>query len=270
MSQFQFIRGASLALLCGAAVPSIAAAQMLTRTETFDTGPGEFTFVRTPEAGNDFGFSDTNNTDSAGSGAGEAGGTFARSGTAAAFADTDLGGSLTRGDTLEFSGVLTITANNSFDGGFFLGYGSQSGPQQIILSVGEPGAGVPAGQFRGRAQLVSDGGSTASDPVPFGLEVGTDYNVVATYTGGTTQTLSITATPLGGGGGGGISTVSQVDTQTVPFDLFGIGNIATPPSNSGQLVDAFFDDLTYNVVPEPTSLGLLAAAGLWGLRRRRR
>src|SRR6185503_18476314 len=70
-------------------------------TETFDSSAGRFTTqVRNGVGGNSLAFSNTDNTGTAGpsSGAGEFGGTFARTGegTPAYVADTNLGGSLTR------------------------------------------------------------------------------------------------------------------------------------------------------------------------------
>src|SRR5215204_3137473 len=80
----------------------------ITRLETFPTDVlGQFVEVGgTHTNGNDFGFSATNNV---GFGAGEAGGTVARSHTIRAYADTDLGGTLYRNENLHVSGSFRLT-----------------------------------------------------------------------------------------------------------------------------------------------------------------
>ena len=72
--------------------------------------------------GNSFGFSNTNNTGGT-SGAGELGGILNRTpATASAYiADATLGGTLSRLDTLEFSGEIYL-ANSNFDGSLTIGF----------------------------------------------------------------------------------------------------------------------------------------------------
>src|SRR5262245_14237704 len=113
-----------LAVLCCSA--TAASAATTTITEPFNTGLGRFTTqVRNAANGDNFGFSNTDNTGTGGGGsaAGELGGVFARTpeGTPAYVADTAIG-VLTNTDDLSCSGKFIVTANNGFNGGFLAGY----------------------------------------------------------------------------------------------------------------------------------------------------
>ena len=112
------IRFVATAALLG--LGSLVQAQF-TRTETFDTGPGFFTSeAGNHSGGNDFDFSNTNNTAGT-SPAGEVGGLFARTSGFSYIADTALGGAFSRTDDFSLSGELVFTAANNPDGTIGIG-----------------------------------------------------------------------------------------------------------------------------------------------------
>jgi hypothetical protein len=89
---------------------SLTYASTLTLTETFDsaasTAANGWVGSNNVGAGNNFGFSDTGNVSGT---PGEVGGIFARSGIFRYFADTTLGGNLSRTETLVLAGDLRLS-----------------------------------------------------------------------------------------------------------------------------------------------------------------
>jgi hypothetical protein len=117
-----------------------AAAQ--TRTETFDTGPGNFNLlVGNGANGNSFGFSSTNNTGL--SPGGELGGTFARGTRLMAYAADSNIGTLSRNDLLQFAGEIFLT-DEDFDGSLVLGFFI---PQSAGASLGSKSKSQAARQL---------------------------------------------------------------------------------------------------------------------------
>jgi hypothetical protein len=257
------IVGVSLAVIGFAA--TAASAVTFPKTETFGSGPGNFTTqARNGVGGNNIAFSNTDNTGTGGgsSGAGEIGGSFARTlETEPAYvADTTIG-TLTRADNLNMSGHFIVTADNGFDGAFLLGYvnTSSDSPFGGNGDVGVTGIGILDGSPL-RANLYAKG--TAIATTQSGILLNTPYTFSVTYDP-VTFTMSGSIGPLNFG---------PVQTGLDPGDTFnGFGFVAgSAGSNVPNLtVNAFFDDLTYSVVPEPASAALLVLSGFAVLIRRR-
>ena len=255
----------SLALMGCLTAPAYAA----TVTETFNSSAGAFTTqVRNGVGGNSIAFSNTDSTGTGGgtSGAGEMGGTFARTAEGTpTYVAASLGGSLTRDDNLSLSGRFILTANNSMDGGICVGYVNTSSDSPFGFGdagvtgfqIVEPNPGPSA-----RARLISRGqdiGGSAQSGIEFNTEYSFNltYNPVTRELGGTVGPLTFPATATGLAAG-----------ET--FNAFALLSGTAGSSNAGQTATAFFDDLTYAVVPEPASASALLLAGAVATLRRRR
>lgn len=247
-----------------------------TVTETFDTPPANWVGSGNTADGNNFGFSNTDNTGGA-SPAGEAGGTFARSVALHYYADTDLGGTLSLADPLELSGEFDILANRGFDGAFGVGFFNTATPNPVDTPDGNPATleipnfiglvfAEPSGSpdFRGLGQVRLADGTTRNT------------NIVASPTNAD-RTFSLSYDPATGTLSGDIGGAPVSVTLTggelatgATFDAFGLyAGVGTNAQPSLQ-ADAFFDNLTYTVVPEPAALSLLALGGVGLLARRGR
>jgi len=256
------------AVIASIATPCSALAGLI--TESFNSGPGRFTTqLRANTAGNSIGFSNTDNTGTSGggSGAGEMGGTFARtpSPTPGYVADGNIG-TLTPSDNLSLSGHFIVTAQNSFNGNIFVGY--------IRTDNDNPYSGNGNGGLTGfsildgsplRARMWSRG-SAFGGATQSGILLNTPYTYNLTYDPGTGM-MGGTIGPL---------TFAAAATGLQPTDTFnGFAIMAGGAGDSQptQTANTFFDDVTYNIaaVPEPGSALLLgpAAACLLAKRRRR-
>jgi len=263
-------RGAMSLAVMGCLTPAAWAAIV---TETFDTGAGNFTTeVANGVGGNSLAWSNTDNTGTGGgsSGAGEFGGVFARTSeaTPAYVADANLGGSLTRDDNLSLSGRFIVTAQDGMDGGIVVGYINTSGVSPFGGSAGdygilgfeivEPNPGPAL-----RARLIAKGNDLGSPQS--GIELNTQYDFNLTYNPGT-QELSGTIGPLVFG-----ATATGLNVGDT-FNAFAMLSGTAGSSDSGKTATAYFDDLTYTVVPEPASALLIIVGGAFAmlmLRRRR-
>lgn len=267
------------------------------RTENFDSEPTNWVGLnnRPPAGGtsNDFGFSNTDNTTSTdpafatvtrpATGAGEAGGTVDRGGTnmtRAFYADSTVG-PLTFRDPLSFSGRIVHPGGDSnFYLGFFnsetgaplsggntgflanhLGFQvnlTGSGPQFQARAADKDGTryvdSIVNSTLPGRGEGIVSEFSFTFTPGADGPDAGTypDTYVIAAEVNG--QTFN--SGPLTGG----------ADNFTLDFDRFGLHNYEAA---SSRVATVFIDDLSYTAIPEPASLGLVGAAGLMMLRRRR-
>jgi hypothetical protein len=245
------------------------AAWAVTRTETFDSSAGNFTTqVRNGVDGNNLAFSNTDNTGTGGgtSGAGEFGGVFARTSeaTPAYVADANLGGSLIRTDVLSLSGRFIVTANDGMDGSICVGYintssdspfGSSGDAGFTGFAILEPNPGPAL-----RAQLFAKGNNITGSQS--GIDLNTEYSFNLTYDPNT-FVLGGTIGPL---------TFPPAQTGLDPgdtFNAFAMLSGTAGSSNAGQTATAYFDDLTYTIVPEPASALLMVGAAAM-LRRRQR
>jgi hypothetical protein len=242
-------------------------AQLPTRTETFDTGPGLFssTFGNN-EQGNSFDFSNSNNTLGA-SAAGEIGGTFSRQSFWNYIGDTNFPEPLNRTQTFEMSGELIITQNIGADGTLALGWfntvttGSQAtGADFLGITIAEPNAATN-GRFRLALSAISSTGTFTSSGV-FQLEIGVPIEFSLIYSGN----------PSGGGiftgtVGTAALTLNAPNSPATLFDGFGFGTGFNSTEDELLQVMAYVDNLLYTV-PEPSSAFLCCAGFVFLMQRR--
>jgi hypothetical protein len=240
-------------------------ATTLTRLETFPSDAlDQFVEVGDTHAGgSDFGFSATNNV---GLGAGEAGGTMARSHTIRAYADIDLGGTLQRNENLHVSGSFRL-ANIDFNGELMIGFfntfdlDSAGGLPFIGLGIWEPGNFFPpfdptGTMFRGFAHVFETGHSVDGFPAAASESLLLEPNVTHAFS------LDWIANPNGSGTLSGVIAgvpVSATLSTTVmdTFNAFGVGVGLNFDSNDTQRAQFFADNLVYSIIPEPSSAGSL-------------
>ena len=218
------------------AVRVAAAASVTTTTETFDTGPGKFTFEQASrENGNDIGFQNSNN---AGGKAGEFGGTLVRTAIAALAGDGSLGGPLSPAtQRLVIRSKLKIVPQN-FDGGMFFGYVNRAAVgTRLGINMSEPGGGFEPNY---RATLVAPGGG---GPI-FGLEPNLLHEVNLVWDPAA-QTLS------GNVGSHVVSIRSTVPLDAV-LDVFGMMATDAGSDRPDLANQVFIDDVTYSVIGVPT------------------
>jgi hypothetical protein len=251
-------------------MPGLSLAQ--TRTETFPSALGDmFSPVGNPNAngagGNldNFGFSASMH---AGGALGEAGGEFNRRGFPLdAYADINLGGSLGRNQNIVMSGKFNVDGNFGFDGFLFLGYfdavTSATASPFLGIRFQEPGNGFDG--FRARLWIREADGSSSVSAGTINIELGPSK----------TFDLAYAANPDGSGtlsgviDGESISVTAGASLTTFNAYGLGAGFFNNDPTGIGLL---YYDDLTYSVVPEPSSLTPVAIGGmglLAAIRRRR-
>ena len=249
------------------AAPCSALATLV--TETFTGGAGRFTTnVRNPGGGNNIAYTNTDKTTTnggTGSGAGEMGGTFARtpSGTPSYVADPNTG-TLTPLSNLNMSGHFIATNNVSFNGNVLAGY--------IVVNNDDPygngnagltGFSLIDGSPNLRARLYARGKAIGSAALS-GVALDTPYDFNLTYDP-VAQTLAGNVGPL---------VFPAAATGFLPTDTFtGFAILGGSAGSSipASTVETYFDDLTYNtVVPEPGSALVVAvSAGAYLLTSKR-
>jgi MYXO-CTERM domain-containing protein len=252
------LRGALV--LAGMVLTATSHASLI--TENFDVDPG-WSSSGNSINGNSFGFSNTNLVTGS---AGEAGGTFARSQSIAYYADTTLGGTLYRADSLTLNGSLRLV-NSDFNGSILVGYFNTSdllAPTQFIgIQFAEP-SGLAGNPFRALATIRSSDNSTVQSSI-INIPQSTTVTFNLEWDGSSTLSGTINGTPV---------SISQLGMHpNDPFDAFGIGTgFASTTISTLNTNGSYFDDVTYTAVPEPSCVvGLgLAAVALAGLRSRRR
>ena len=237
-----------------------------TRTESFNTALStQFVDVNAPRAnGQDFGFSNTNH---AGGTPGEAGGTFVRTSSADAYSDIDLtngtSGDFDRTKTLTLSGKFSVTGSSTPFNTVFVGYANDtigSSQQFIGLMILEASPGV----FRGQLSIQQADGTLFKPLNNWGIQQGVDYTFDLTYVGNPDGSGILSGTL--GGDYKDIFAPASSDR----FDKFGIGAGFNSSNDSTNMINAFFDDLTYSIyVPEPSAF-MLSTSGLLALVARRR
>ena len=239
-----------------------------TRTENFDTAPPNWVGINNTAAGNSYGFSNTNNTGQA-SGAGEAGGTFTRSGAVnrGMYGDTTIG-PLNQNDIIHGDGEFSFGngATADTDGGF--GHQDTAWMQGQGFNVNCLGVGIfegnptPASNFRFAALIYTDNNVERVGPrinVPAGqCKFVYDWNP---------NTDTLTAKLLDTSGvqvPGAISSITVPSSDTFNFDAFGIGSAFNGNTNTGNTYQYFIDAVTYTIQGPPPNPGWnVDADGSW-------
>ena len=242
-------------------------------TDTFDTDPGWEQF-NMPFDGNDLGYSATNY---AGTGAGEIGGAFSRTGGIVWYGDTDVG-QLQPSTSISASGsVNPVSVDSGYNSNSFIGHFDRDGFSDTWPAGTE---GVNGVGFHFSEQTI--------DSLRVFYRVGLSQGELFTIEGlNTARIWSYEYLPDAGdfgsfslsisGIGGGFSTIELSEEQRSSIgtlDTFGLAVGPLGGSLDGNL-QLYVDDVTYSSassVPEPTTLGLFAAglAGLGFSARRRK
>ena len=226
------------------------------RTENFDVDPG-WSVLGTGINGNDFGY--RQESSHAGGSPGEGGGRFTRSEFVKYYADTNLDGTITLDTPFSASGRFDYAQANNPDFGYtnMLGYFSTIGDSYVGIGMNYDGH---AGWIYWRGVMSLDAGTEVTDwerlpDTPIGPN--------------TDRTWSFSWDPSGGSEGGGLLTVAldevsntaeltpALRSKAFAVDAFGWRGGVSPSSNPAQYADIFFDDLTYTVVPEPSSVAMV-------------
>lgn len=243
----------------------------ITRTENFDVDPG-WIVVGSGKNGNDFGYQTSSHA--GGGSPGEAGGRFTRSEFVRYYADTDIGGTMTLDQPFSASGKFACTDAFHPDYGYPFGVGhfSTSGYGMVGINFTE----VDTDDLHWRAGIVLDDFITGFGTTPL------------LVTENDRHTWAYDWNPTGGTTGTGLLTVNlDSDIYTIELnptdrakgatlDAFGFAGIAAPNrSYSDWYADMYIDDVTYSVIPEPSSILiwlLMGAIGpiCYGRNRRKR
>jgi len=249
-------------------------------TQTFDTEAGAAAagWVEVNTSGgsglDDYGFSDTAN---AGGTAGEAGGTVQRGDLAGYYADTTLGGTLDRSDAIEASGLLDVTnIGSAFNGGVHFRHFATDKNGAVGFALLEAFGSTTSVQAQSFIAF-SDGSCESSSKLHLTDFPNSDrtWSYAFDPTGGT-ESVGLLSFTIDGAGGGTLTVELDSSHAGKDFSLnaFGMvdGTVGSPLANN--TITSFIDNLEYTVVPEPSSLVLLAglAVGLagFGWRRRRK
>jgi hypothetical protein len=227
-----------------------------TMTQSFNTAQttadGGWVGNNNTSGGNNFGWNSTNIV-LGGSTGGAVGGIFARSSAYSWFADTQLGGTTSRTNTLRMAGSLRL-ANSNFDGIFYLGYFNQSAlttgspPANFIgIQISEPSP-VSTGPFRAIVQVVGSGGASSAT-INLNQNVRIDFDLVWRGNSNGSGTFSGTIA--------GQNVNIAVSSGSATFTAFGLlcGGFASARS-SEVTGGCFFDNLVYRKIvstsePEP-------------------
>lgn len=249
-NQCQFIRPTAAVLLAcvlvASVLPGFAAAQNL---ETFDTEAtttaNGWTGRGNTSGGNNFGWSDTGNVLGT---AGEAGGAFARSGTWRYFADTGIETRNRASSVLRMKGSFKLTNVNA-DGHIHIGYFNTGSPANnfVGIRIEEP-SGAAGNPFRGSLNVRGTGGASGDfASLPQNTTLTFDLIWVGNADG--SGTLSGTLA--------GTSVSLTVNAGAGTFDAFGLLTGGSSSDNTGQIANAYFDDLTY-----PDQSGFMNSIGM--------
>jgi len=217
--------------------------------EDFRTNPAArgWTAINSPTSGgNNFGWSSgTSNVLGAGN-QGEMGGIFARSLAIRYYAQTNLGGALSRTNTFSFSGSLLL-ANEDFNGSFFMGFIDKNDTSNPIPMYGiefnEPSTGGALGPFRAQPKIRKGNGSSV-----LSANISVAQNSTVTFS------VTWTGSPNGSGtlSGNVAGTPFSISDGALSESLnaFGVG-VGFSGNDDATLNTAgvYFDNLSYSLVP---------------------
>ena len=217
--------------------------------EDFRTDPTVrgWTPINSPNSGgNNFGWSSGSANVFGPGNEGELGGIFARSATIRYYAQTNLGGALSRTNTLSFSGNMRL-ANEDFNGSFFIGFLDKSDVTLPISMYGiefnEPNTGGAAGPFRAQPKIRTGSGASIVAP-----------NILVAQNATVDFAVTWTGNPNGSGtlSGQVAGTAFSISdgARTESLNAFGVGVGFTGDNDPNQnTAGVYFDNLSYSLVP---------------------
>lgn len=229
------------------------------RTENFDTDPA-WTVVGSGVNGNDFGYQSGSNN--AGGDVGEGGGRFTRSTFETYYADTNIDGVLSLDEPLQASGKLDATSfqKPDFGTGLTIGHFDTPGNARVGITFTDNSTGF-GGQLFWHATVALDDATIvgSGQVVPFTTNVDRTWSYTWEPSAGVNGGGLLTATLSGPGGGTQLVDLTPSErTMVSPMGAFGIRSNGAINAAPGERLDLFIDDLSYTVVPEPSTLALLA------------
>ncbi len=253
-------------LWCLAASPS-QAYTMGWESNDFDTGPGNWLLVQ-PNAKDTV---DWKNSNLAGGTAGELGGTFTRNEEMAYFA-RDLGVDVSLNDELWATGIFSVAkepgtaTNNSVYLGYFNTSGSDSNGQPINYIGWRTREPIGNGTvFRSRARIAVADNITTDQSIEQRTSYGFEIHWIPSGLGdGTGRYIGY----VGDIQEGSFDVKYETPMGPMSMNAFGLW-WEESATNSDVKFDAYFDNLRYLVVPEPSTPLLVAVGGiaLWLTRR---
>jgi len=246
------------------------------RTESFDTDPG-WTSYLTTDSGNNFGFRDSDHT-GGDSGAGEAGGTFTRSGSTGFYADTNLMSPLTLDGPIFASGEIDFDNINSMDGDMEIGFFSTSDSSMLMIGIAESHDPVSDSlRITPRFTLASGNNyfpdsllvvqATTGPPRTWTLEYVPDPvtggGVVEFTISGNMQIASVDAdgnvtSVLSASSSGGSTTFpisESLRSSEIEFNAFGIQSWTMSSPDPNRSFEVYVDGLSYTSGLEPQLAG---------------
>ncbi len=232
----------------GSSLPS-APVSAIPPMEDFRTNPAArgWTAINSPTTGgNNFGWSSgTTNVLGAGN-EGEMGGIFARSLTIRYYAQTNLGGVLSRSNTFSFSGSLRL-ANQDFNGSLFLGFIDKNDTSNPIPMYGiefnEPNTGGVLGPFRAQPKIRKANGSSVVS-ANISVAQNSTFSFSVTWTGNPNGSGTLSGNVAG-------TPFSISDGSLSEFlNAFGVGVGFSGDDDPNQnTAGVYFDNLSYSLVP---------------------
>ena len=252
-------------------------AQAVVETQSFDSSAAAssagWAGLDNTLNGNAFGFSNTNFTGL--SGAGEAGGTVARTTNLAYYADLSVGGSPSLLTALHASGELNVVSVSNFNNPVRFGFFNAADTTGFIRFAGfQVAESTTSTQFRAFPSVHFANGSRAESSFPLIIAANVPYTWESDFDP-SNQRMSLEF--FNAGVSLGVSTVDLSPAQIgygASFSAFGLVTGGWGQADPSNVAHVYMDNLTYSVtpVPEPSGLclvgfGCLVACRNW-LRHR--
>jgi len=223
--------------------------QAIPPMEDFRTNPAArgWTAINNPTSGgNNLGWSSGTASVLGAGNAGEMGGIFARSLAIRYYAQTNLGGALSRTNTFSFSGSSRL-ANEDFNGSLFIGFLDRNDTSTPIPMYGiefnEPTTGGSLGPFRAQPKIRKGNGSSV---VSANISVAQN----STFTFSVTWTGSANGSGTLSGNVAGTPFSISDGPFTESFNAFGVGVGFSGNDDATQnTAGVYFDNLSYSLVP---------------------
>jgi hypothetical protein len=260
----------------------VQAGTVAERLETFDADPG-WAASGNKSAGNDYGYLAGPSNTAGGQSAGEAGGTFRRTGMFTYYADTDLKGAFDTSGPLTMSGQIAVTAPIPDPGSDrnILGYLDKDSVTPTMLGIRICDPKNSRADWRIRLYSINTAGDKQGSPAGDGVEMSVDGNYTFEWSydpdAGANGQLAVTVFTDNGSiwVGSADDEPSQEETITMDlgtghgmadttarFNAFGMG--VFQQSANTFTASIYLDDLLYNIIepgkasnPNPPDGGLV-------------